>query len=293
MADNVKEVMTEETELQKKEKKRKELIRVLKFALFSASAGIIEFVSIAILDAVTPWRHFYCYLIGLVLSVLWNFTLNRKFTFKSANNVPIAMLKVAAFYAVFTPFSTWLDKVITEDSGWAGTSWVGYVSTIIIMLMNLTTEFLYDRFFVFRNSIDTNDVAEKDEEKAAAKMAAEAVGLSTDNGTAAAAEEVKETLTESAMAEGVEDAKEAAAEAVAAVSDEDFASLLSGQQDLSQTVKTMISAGLDKGQIKDMLSTQKDTLAANLSMPGLSDEQKSKLQELVDENASLLEQYKD
>ncbi|MBQ4176990.1 MAG: GtrA family protein, partial [Lachnospiraceae bacterium] len=94
--------------------KNKEAARAIKFALFSASAGIIEFVSIALLDAATPWRHFYCYLIGLVLSVLWNFTLNRRYTFKSANNVPVAMLKVACFYAVFTPLSTWLDKVLTE-----------------------------------------------------------------------------------------------------------------------------------------------------------------------------------
>jgi len=139
--------------------KNKEAARAIKFALFSASAGIIEFVSIALLDAVTPWRHFYCYLVGLVLSVLWNFTLNRRYTFKSANNVPIAMLKVACFYAVFTPLSTWLDKVLTENY-----LWPGMPSTVLIMSTNFVTEFLYQKFVVYRGSIDTNARAKKEKE---------------------------------------------------------------------------------------------------------------------------------
>lgn len=143
--------------------KNKEAARAIKFALFSASAGIIEFVSIALLDAVTPWRHFYCYLVGLVLSVLWNFTLNRRYTFKSANNVPIAMLKVACFYAVFTPLSTWLDKVLTENY-----LWPGMLSTVLIMSTNFVTEFLYDRFFVFGKSLDTNYLAKREQEREAA-----------------------------------------------------------------------------------------------------------------------------
>jgi len=152
----------EETKLETQKKDHKELWRVIKFTLFSMSAGIIELVTVTILEKATDWRHFYCYLIGLVLSVLWNFTLNRKYTFKSATNVPIAMLKVAAFYLVFTPFSTWLDKIITEDTPFAGTAWIGTVSTIICMLLNFVTEFLYDRFFVFGNSIDTNEEAKEE-----------------------------------------------------------------------------------------------------------------------------------
>ena len=97
------------------------------------------------------------------MSVLWNFTLNRRYTFKSANNVPVAMIKVACFYAVFTPLSTWLDKVLTENF-----LWPGMLSTVLIMMTNFVTEFLYDRFFVFRNSLDTNDLARKEQEKEAA-----------------------------------------------------------------------------------------------------------------------------
>jgi putative flippase GtrA len=88
--------------------------------------------------------------------VLWNFTLNRKFTFQSANNVPKAMLQVALFYAVFTPLSTLLEHFLTEKLGWNE-----YLATGINMLLNLTTEYLYDRFVVFRDSIDTNDLAQK------------------------------------------------------------------------------------------------------------------------------------
>ncbi len=97
------------------------------------------------------------YLAALVLSVLWNFTLNRKFTFRSAANVPVAMLKVAAYYAVFTPLSTWLEHKLTMDLGWNE-----YLVTGINMVLNFATEFLYQRFFVFGKTIDTNKPKEKE-----------------------------------------------------------------------------------------------------------------------------------
>ena len=130
--------------------KKKELWRVIKFTLFSASAGIIEAGSIFLLESLTPLPSWVCYLIGLVLSVLWNFTLNRKFTFQSAANIPIAMLKVAAYYAVFTPLSTLAVKYLTETAGWSPIFADG-----LNMICNLVTEFLYQRFFVFGKSIDT------------------------------------------------------------------------------------------------------------------------------------------
>ena len=129
---------------------KKELIRSIKFTLFSLSAGIIQFGSFAIFEELLHFTHWLGYLISLVLSVLWNFTLNRKFTFYSANNIPIAMLKVAAFYLVFTPLSTWWTAVLTDTVGWNE-----YLVVILTMLVNFVTEFLFDRFFVFGGSIDT------------------------------------------------------------------------------------------------------------------------------------------
>ena len=129
---------------------KKEIIRVVKFTLFSASAGLIELGSFTLFNEVLHLKYWLSYLIALVLSVLWNFTLNRKFTFKSAANVPVAMLKVACYYAVFTPLSTLLVKHLTETLGWNE-----YVVTILNMLINFVTEFLYQRFFVFGKSIDT------------------------------------------------------------------------------------------------------------------------------------------
>ena len=143
-------------------KNKTELWRVIKFVLFSASAGIIEIVSFTLLTELTSWPYWPCYLIALVLSVLWNFTLNRRFTFRSANNVPVAMLKVAAYYAVFTPLSTWLGNYLAETLGWNE-----YLVTVINMVLNFVTEFLYDTFVVFRGSIDTNDLAKKQLEKEA------------------------------------------------------------------------------------------------------------------------------
>lgn len=131
-------------------KKLLEFWRFVKFALCSASAGLIEMGSFALLNELTQWSYWPCYLIALLLSVTWNFTLNRKFTFKSAANVPVAMLKVLAYYAVFTPLSTLLGEYL------AGTlMWNEYLVTAINMILNFTTEFLYQRFFVFGKSIDT------------------------------------------------------------------------------------------------------------------------------------------
>lgn len=128
---------------------KKEWIRVLKFTLLSISAGIIQTVAFTLMNELFHWNYWVCYLTALVLSVLWNFTLNRKFTFHSANNIPIAMLKVAAFYLVFTPLSTWGGSAL-EAIGWNE-----YIVLVISMLSNFVLEFLYSRFFVFRGSIDT------------------------------------------------------------------------------------------------------------------------------------------
>lgn len=140
--------------------KAKEIIRTLKFVLFSAGAGIIQTVTFTFLNEFVTDKYWYAYLPALVLSVLFNFTVNRKFTFKSANNVPIAMLKVAAYYVVFTPLSTWWGDIMAED--WL---WNEYLVLAVTMAINLSTEFLYQKFVVFRNSIDTNDLAKKEKNK--------------------------------------------------------------------------------------------------------------------------------
>lgn len=137
-------------------KNRGELWRAVKFVLFSASAGIIEIALFTLLNELTSWPYWPCYLIALVASVVWNFTLNRKFTFQSANNVPKAMLLVALFYAVFTPLTTLLGNFLAE-----GLHWNEYLVTALNMALNLTTEYLYDRFVVFRGSIDTNERAKR------------------------------------------------------------------------------------------------------------------------------------
>ena len=144
--------------------KKKELLRAIKFTLFSASAGLIEAGVFALLNELTQWKYRPCYLIALAASVLWNFTLNREFTFQSANNVPKAMLLVALFYCVFTPASTKLGDYLTESAHWNE-----YLVLGVTMALNLTTEFLYDRFVVFRGSIDTNDIAQKQKLKEEAK----------------------------------------------------------------------------------------------------------------------------
>lgn len=132
-----------------------EVIRIVKYVLFSASAGLIQFLTFTFLNEVAKCPYWLCYLTALVLSVLWNFTLNREFTFKSAANIPRAMLLVAAYYAVFSPLSTLWGTALTNIG------WNEYIVLIGTMLINLTTEFLYWRLVIYRNSINTNARAKR------------------------------------------------------------------------------------------------------------------------------------
>lgn len=130
---------------------KKEILRAVKFTLFSISAGAIQMGSFALLNELVRWDWWPSHLISLTLSVLWNFTLNRKFTFQSAANVPVAMLKTLGYYLVYTPTSLWLGNYLT------GTLlWNNYIVEVLVMLLNFVTEFLFQRFFVFGKSLDTN-----------------------------------------------------------------------------------------------------------------------------------------
>ena len=137
------------------QQRKEEIGRVIKYVLFSISAGVIQFLSFTLFKEVFGLVYWLCYLSALVLSVLWNFTLNRQFTFQSAANIPRAMLLVALYYAIYTPLSSWWGNALT-NLGW---NW--YLMTGISMLINFVTEFLYWRLVVYRDSINTNDRAKK------------------------------------------------------------------------------------------------------------------------------------
>ena len=148
--------------------KNSNIVQAIKFALFSASAGLIQIVSFTLLnELVVPNIHIenekimailsaeygVCYLIALILSVLWNFTFNRRFTFKSAANVPIAMAKVFGFYLVFTPVSTILGEMAT------GKGLNEYIVLAVTMVSNMVLEYLFCKLVVYRgqeNTIEEN-----------------------------------------------------------------------------------------------------------------------------------------
>ena len=130
---------------------KKEWVRAIKFLLFSLSAGIIDMGSFALMDLIPGFPYVAKAYISITLSVIWNFTLNRKFTFKSASNVPIAMLKTLGYYVVFAPLSIHLaDLYLVKTLGWNE-----LIVKAVSMVINLVTEFLFQRFFVYRNSCDT------------------------------------------------------------------------------------------------------------------------------------------
>ncbi len=136
-------------------KNKEELIKALKFTLFSVSAGVIQISSFAILEIFIK-DYWIPYLISLVLSILWNFTLNRRYTFKSAANVPVAMTKVLLFYVVFTPLSTYFGNLAeSRDVN-------DFVILIVTMLSNFVLEYLFCKFFVYRGQENTLQSSKKD-----------------------------------------------------------------------------------------------------------------------------------
>ena len=130
--------------------KKQNALQVLKFTLFSISAGVIQFGSFTLMNEVLHLPYFPAYLISLALSVLYNFTLNRRFTFQSAANVPVAMLKVVGYYCVFTPLSTWWGAALTN------LGWNEYLVLASTMIVNLSTEYLFCRLVVYRKSMNTH-----------------------------------------------------------------------------------------------------------------------------------------
>mgnify|MGYP003295730688 CR=1 FL=1 len=122
---------------------------MIKFTLFSISAGIIQALSFALLNDVIKFDYWVSYLVALILSVIWNFTFNRRYTFKAAVNVPAAMAKLFGFYAVFTPLSTWLGNLAELANV------NDYIILIVTMLSNFVLEFLFCKLFVYRNSENT------------------------------------------------------------------------------------------------------------------------------------------
>ena len=129
--------------------KSKSVLQAIKYTLFSVSAGIIQAASFALLfNLLLKGKqdlYWICHIVALALSVLWNFTLNRKFTFQSAANIPIAMLKVAGFYLVFTPTSAWLGQIA------ANAGWPGLLVEALTMVANFILEFLFFKYVVFRS----------------------------------------------------------------------------------------------------------------------------------------------
>lgn len=169
----------ESAEKKKTIARKQETVRILKYLFFTCSAGAIQIGSSTLFWEVFHWSYWTGYLVALVLSVIWNFTFNRKFTFKSANNVPLAMLKVFGYYCVFTPLSTWWGHAL------AGLGWNNYAIEIPTMLINGITEFLFNRFVVFGKSINTNDLGKKENEK----VKEELQHFSGDNSEAAGSDE--------------------------------------------------------------------------------------------------------
>ena len=138
-----------------KDKNRQTLWQIIKFTLFSISAGLIQALAFTVLNEWVQLPYWGAYLVALVLSVMWNFTFNRRYTFRSDCNVPKAMMLVFLFYVVFTPLSTWWGDALTR------LGWNEYLVLALTMGSNFVLEYLYQRFVVYGKTIDTNDLARK------------------------------------------------------------------------------------------------------------------------------------
>ena len=153
--------------------KKGEAWQAVKFTLFSISAGIIQIGTYTLMYEVLAWRPWLSYLVSLILSVLWNFTFNREYTFRSEADVKRSMMLVGLFYLVFTPVSTWWTAALTGENPFTGSAasdepqMNNYVVQAGTMLVNFVTEFLYQRFVVYRHTIDTNERARKKQDRKA------------------------------------------------------------------------------------------------------------------------------
>ena len=127
--------------------KNQNFLQVIKYTLIAASAGIIQVASFTIFEKVLHMKYWPSYLIALVLSVLWNFTFNRKYTFHSSNNIPKAMFLVFLYYLIFTPLSTIAGDKLTVLLG--GKDFIVLAGT---MLVNFITEFLFQKYVVFKEN---------------------------------------------------------------------------------------------------------------------------------------------
>ena len=130
---------------------QKNVWQAVKFTLFSISAGVIQIGTFTILNEIFKIDDKYgvTYFISLALSIVWNFTFNRKYTFKSATNIPVAMAKVFGFYLVFTPLSIWLGELAVDSNV------NDYLVLGITMLSNFVLEFLFCKFVVYRGQENT------------------------------------------------------------------------------------------------------------------------------------------
>lgn len=142
-----------------KSDKIKEIIRAVKFTLISISAGIIQIGSFTLMYELCSLDYWLSYLVSLLLSIIWNFTINRKITFKSTSNVPKAMAQLLGFYAVFTPVTMlggqWIESLGVH----------GLIVEAVTMILNFVLEFLFCRFVIYRNSCDTAEKKEKQVEE--------------------------------------------------------------------------------------------------------------------------------
>ncbi len=151
------------------------------------SAGVIQFVSSTVLKLILDHTvepseitfiikfdlaTFVADTVGLLLSIIWNFTFNRKYTFKAANNVPVAMSLALLFYVPFYPFQIWYVDMVEKQLESIG-FWGYLIGLVTCMIINGVLEFLWQRFVIYRKSVDTNDVAAKQSEKECAAAADE------------------------------------------------------------------------------------------------------------------------
>ena len=185
---------------EKKLSRRAQVLQVLKFTGFSISAGVIQLVSDGILCDWTGWLPWWpAYLISVLLSVLWNFTLNRKFTFRAANNVPVAMSLVALYYCAFIPLSTFGGDAIAARLP----ENLGLLVTFMMMVLNFVTEFFWDKFVVFNDKV-TEKIVRLFTKKRGKNAAARAAEPQADPASLPPADLAGEELAEAALTDAAD-----------------------------------------------------------------------------------------
>lgn len=128
------------------------------FLYFSLGAGVIKLVSFLLLSLIDSGHGAVLVLaeiVSVVLSGLFNFTWNRKFTFRSTNNIVPGMFLYGLYSLIATPAVASFIVDLTRRG------WADWLAKAMKMALHFILDSLYCKFVIFRQVKERASVRKK------------------------------------------------------------------------------------------------------------------------------------